>query len=167
MTFLCFHQLRSYYLANSIFSCSTTTQIFPKSLVPVGLQDLPFESKRVDYCIYLSQSKKQEARTRDILASRDVNIYNHSINQAGSADYVKWLPQLAVVECKKTLPGTDGMVQLGIWMAALRKRLEGLMRQEKTVSEQIYLKPMPCLKVEGPDLKMYWCFIGEEGETVS
>lgn len=68
----------------------TTTQIFPKSLVPTGLQDLPFESKRVDYCIYLSQSKKQEARTR--LASRNVDIYNHSINQAGSADYVKWLP---------------------------------------------------------------------------
>lgn len=41
----------------------TTTQIFPKLLVPTGLQDLPFESKRVDYCIYLSQSKKQEART--------------------------------------------------------------------------------------------------------
>ena len=60
------------------------------------------------------------------------------------------------------------MIQLGIWMAALRKRLEGFIRQDKTRSEkQVYIKPMPCLKVEGLDLKMYWCFIGEEGETVS
>lgn len=42
------------------------------------------------------------------------------------------------------------------------------MRQEKTGSEKpgMYLKPMPCLKVKGLDLKMYWCYIGEEGETM-
>ena len=26
---------------------------------------------------------------------------------------------------------------------------------------------MLCLKVEGLNLKIYWCFIGEEGKTVS
>lgn len=156
------------YFTDTILSHSTTTQIFPRSLVPTGLQDLTFQSKRVDYCIYLSQTAEQEARTRDILTSRNVDIDDYSINQAGSADYVKWLPQLAVVECKKTLPGTDGMVQLGIWMAALRKRLERLMKQEMTKPKkhEVHLKPMPCLKVEGLDWKMYWCCIEEGGETV-
>jgi len=80
MTFLCFCQLCKCYLANSIFSYSTTTQIFPKLLVLIGLQDLPFKLKCVDYCIYLSQSKKQEARTQDILVSCNIDIYDHSIN---------------------------------------------------------------------------------------
>ncbi|KAK2750810.1 hypothetical protein FQN55_001820 [Onygenales sp. PD_40] len=138
----------------------TTTQIFPGSLVPAGLQNLPFTSKRVDYCIYLSQTDPQETHTRDILAMRDIDIDNHSINQAGSSDYIKWLPQLAAVECKKTPSGTEGTVQLGIWMAALLKRLEGLMEQG------VHLKPMPCLKVEGLGWKMYWCCVGDKGETM-
>ncbi|XTI87443.1 hypothetical protein V2W45_1389097, partial [Cenococcum geophilum] len=52
-------------------------------------------------------------------------------------------------------------------MAALRKRLERLIKQEKTGSKKqgMYIKPMPCLKVKGLDLKMYWCYIREEGET--
>ena len=52
---------------------------------------------------------------------------------------------------------------------SLKEAVRGLMKQEKTGSEKqgMYLKPMPCLKVEGLDLKMYWCCIGEEGETVS
>ena len=42
-------------------------------------------------------------------------------------------------------------------MAALRKRLEGLMKQEKTGFKKrgMFLKPIPCLKIEGLDLKMY------------
>lgn len=71
-----------------------------------------------------------------------------------AADYVKWLPQLLAVESKNDLPGTDCMVQLGVWIAALRKRLEGLMRRGKTKSpdnQALYLKPMPCLKIEGLD----------------
>ncbi|KAK2809918.1 hypothetical protein FQN50_003330 [Emmonsiellopsis sp. PD_5] len=125
----------------------TTAQIFPGSLVPAGLQNLPFMSKRVGYCIYLSQTDPQETHTRDILAMRDIDIDDYSINQAGSSDYIKWLPQLAAVECKKTPSGTDGTVQLGVWMAALRKRLEGLMKRPDQPGA--HLKPMPCLKVEG------------------
>ncbi|XTI84438.1 hypothetical protein V2W45_1339480 [Cenococcum geophilum] len=53
-------------------------------------------------------------------------------------------------------------------MAALRKRLEGLMRREevKPEKQEVHLKPMPCLKAEGLDRKMYWCCIGEEGKTL-
>ncbi|PGH27845.1 hypothetical protein AJ80_00395 [Polytolypa hystricis UAMH7299] len=90
------------------------------------------------------------------------------VNQAGSSDYIKWLPQLAAVECKTTVPGTDGVVQLGIWMAALRKRLEGLMGPKEIQPEGrgAQLKPMPCLKAQGLDWKMYWCYIGDNGETM-
>ncbi|KKZ65703.1 hypothetical protein EMCG_01265 [[Emmonsia] crescens] len=141
----------------------TTTQISPKSLVPTGLQDLAFTSKRVDYCIYLSQTETQESHTRDLLTLRNIDINDHGINQAGSSSYAKWLPQLAAVECKSSVPGADGAVQLGVWMAALRKQLEALMKQEKV--PKMHLKPMPCLKAEGLHWYMYWCFIGDKGET--
>ncbi|KAK2779832.1 hypothetical protein FQN53_001262 [Emmonsiellopsis sp. PD_33] len=142
----------------------TTAQIFPGSLVPAGLRNLPSTSKTVDYCIYLSQTDLQETHTQDILAMRDIDIDNHSINQAGSSGYIKWLPQLAAVVCKKTPSGTEGTVQLGIWMAALRKQLEELMKRPEQGG--VPLKPMPCLKVEGLWWKMYWCCVGDKGETM-
>ncbi|KAK2763272.1 hypothetical protein FQN54_009908 [Arachnomyces sp. PD_36] len=142
----------------------TTAQIFPQYLVPINLQSLPFASKRVDYGIYLSQTDAQESFNREIFTKRSNNIEDHSINQAGSSNSIKWLPQLAAIECKKTLPGIDGVVQLGIWMAALRKRLEGLMKESQTPG--LILKPMPCVKVEGLNWQMYWCCVGERGETV-
>ncbi|PGG97662.1 hypothetical protein AJ79_09121 [Helicocarpus griseus UAMH5409] len=142
----------------------TATPISPKSLMPTGLQHLSFSSKRVDYCIYLSQTKAQEYHTRDNLTLRNFDIHDEGINQAGSSNYVKWLPQLLAVECKNSLPGIEGAVQLGIWMASLRTRLERLMDQ--TMIPKEHLKPMPCLKTVGFYWHMYWCFVGDNGETV-
>ncbi|PGG98057.1 hypothetical protein AJ79_08989 [Helicocarpus griseus UAMH5409] len=139
-----------------------TSHISPKHLMPTGLQNLEFSSKRVDYCIYLSQTADEESDTREILALRDVDIFTSGINQAGSSYYVKWLPQLAAVECKNDHPDTEGAVQLGIWMTALRMQLEGLVESKKRPT----LKPMPCVKILGWDWYMYWCFVGEKGETV-
>lgn len=55
-------------------------------------------------------------------------------------------------------------------MAALRALLEGLLKPEGTKLPQlpeVYLKPMPCLRIDGMDWRMYWCCVGERGETVS
>lgn len=149
-------------------SPSTTTQIHPRSLIPAGLHDLPLESKRIDYCIYLSQPRPAASRTQALLAARSADAAAaaaHGVNQAGSSDYVRWLPQLVGVECKRGLAGTDGMVQLGVWMAALRSRLRALARPDG--GREAYLMPMPCLRAEGLDWKMYWCYVGEAGDTVS
>ncbi|EGE81899.1 hypothetical protein BDDG_04842 [Blastomyces dermatitidis ATCC 18188] len=56
------------------------------------------------------------------------------------------------------------MVQLGVWMVALCKRLEGTMKNPEKLEAP--LKPMPCLKIEGLDWKAYWCFVGDKGETM-
>ncbi|PGH11421.1 hypothetical protein AJ79_04922 [Helicocarpus griseus UAMH5409] len=137
-----------------------TSPISPWSLIPIGLQNLPYSSKKVDYCIFISQSDDQHNHTQEVLTMRNIDIDDFNINQAGSSHYIRWLPQLAAIECMKTLPGSDGMIQMSVWMAALRKRLEGLMKHATDI------KPMPYLKTEGLDWKAYWCCIGARGETM-
>jgi hypothetical protein len=57
------------------------------------------------------------------------------------------------------------MVWLGVWMAALRKRLDMLVDLEDSSGVQAF-KPLACLKVHHHDWDLYWCSFGEQGKTL-
>lgn len=124
------------------------------------------QAKRVDYGIYLSQSYEQRHIVRNILEARNISPDSLCVNQTPVyAEYIRWLPQLLAIETKTNeSSGVSAEAQLAIWMAGLRKRLEALLGGGTLQSR---IKPMPCLKVQGFEWKMYWCRVNERGETVS
>lgn len=135
------------------------------------MYDATLQAKRVDFGIYLSQNDDQRQLLRSHLEARNIAPDALCINQAPVyAEYIRWLPQLLAVETKTGEPnGVSAEAQLAIWMAGLRNRLDGLLKVDdgKSISPQPRLKPMPCVKVQGFEWKMYWCCVGEKGETVS
>ena len=124
------------------------------------------QAKRVDYGIYLSQSYEQRQLVRNRLEARNIAPDSLCVNQTPVyAEYIRWLPQLLAIETKTNeSSGVSAEAQLAIWMAGLRKRLETLLSAE---NPRLHIKPMPCLKVQGFEWKMYWCCVNERGETVS
>ena len=123
------------------------------------------QAKRVDYGIYLSQSYEERQLVRNRLEARCITPDNLCVNQTPVyAEYIRWLPQLLAIETKTNeSSGVSAEAQLAIWMAGLRKRLETLLSAHDLRPR---IKPMPCLKVQGFEWKMYWCCINETGETV-
>lgn len=145
--------------------CSTTIPVSPQYL-PTGVYDGVVQAKRVDYGIYLSQSYEQRQLLRDRLEARTIAPDNLCVNQTPVyAEYIRWLPQLLAIETKTNeSSGVSAEAQLAIWMAGLRKKLETLRNSDSPGS---HIKPMPCLKVQGFEWKMYWCSVNARGETVS
>jgi hypothetical protein len=87
---------------------------------------------------------------------------DRSINQT-SADFIKNLPLIASFELKRQSLGTDPLVQLGIWSAALAERLGKLQGQGK----ESELMAMPVVSIVGHDWKVYYSYTTEEGDRVS
>ncbi|KAK3937107.1 hypothetical protein QBC46DRAFT_356927 [Diplogelasinospora grovesii] len=139
----------------------TTVPVSPQFL-PVGVDDMPSQAKRVDYAIYLSQDQDQVETIRSRLEAR---------NMAARLRYA--------LKTKTDEPGgVSARAQLAIWMAGLRNRLESLMRPGRQGDEMdpyvsaaasvapIYLKPTPCVMVQGYEWKMYWCCVSKRGKTI-
>jgi hypothetical protein len=139
--------------------------------LPLGMYDSALQAKRVDFGIYLSQDDDQRQLLRNHLEARNIALEALCVNQTPVyAEYIRWLPQLLAVETKTGEPnGVSAEAQLAIWMAGLRNRLDGLLRRDdgESTSSRSRLKPMPCVKIQGFEWKMYWCCVSEKGETVS
>ena len=90
---------------------------------------------------------------------------DRSINQT-NADFIRDLPLIASFELKRQVLGTDPVVQLGIWSAALTERLRKLQGQGEKEKES-ELMALPVVSIVGHDWKVYYSYTTNEGERVS
>ena len=91
------------------------------------------------------------------LAAKD-----RSINQT-NADFIKDLPLIASFELKRQALGTDPLVQLSIWSAALAERLGKLQGQGEKESA---LMAIPVVSIVGHHWNVYYSYTTGEGERV-
>ncbi|KAI9765043.1 MAG: hypothetical protein M1840_007868 [Geoglossum simile] len=138
----------------------TTTRIFPTNLIPLGIHGLPSDSKRVDYCMFLSQNRDQEDWIRKCVEYEPID--EQGINQT-DAGYIKWLPEFASFELKKENNSRDPLLQLAIWNTALSSRLACLQQPN---SHPVELMPLPVVKIVGHDWKICYTYINEKGESI-
>jgi hypothetical protein len=87
---------------------------------------------------------------------------DQNINQT-SAGFIRKLPLIASFELKRQA-GTDPLVQLGIWSAALAERLGKL---QGSGEKESGLMTTPVVTVVGHDWKVYYSYTTEDGQRVS
>jgi hypothetical protein len=87
--------------------------------------------------------------------------HEQSINQT-SANFIKDLPLIASFELERQALGTDPLVQLAIWSAALAERLGKLQEQEG----ESRLMAIPAISIVDHDWKVYYSYTTEEGDRV-
>ncbi|KAF4636566.1 hypothetical protein G7Y89_g1528 [Cudoniella acicularis] len=145
-----------------------TTIPVAAQFLPLGMYDVPLQAKQVDYGIFLSQSDKQRNSLRSSLEARMMAPEDLCVNQTPVyAEYIRWLPQLLPIETKTNESnGVSAEAQLGIWMAGFKNRLENLLAPRKEGNPPRVFIPMPCVKIQGFEWKMYWCCALEEGEMI-
>jgi hypothetical protein len=134
--------------------------ISPTDLVPKDANGVKFKLKKVDCALFLTPHPHFHAKIKQKLMT--LPDKDRSINQT-SADFIKNLPLIASFELKQQSLGTDPLVQLGIWSAALAERLGRLQGQGK----ESELMAMPVVSIVGHDWKVYYSYTTEEGERVS
>jgi len=123
-------------------------------------RDSQFKLKKVDCALFLTPHPPFRAKIeRRLMALPDKD---RSINQT-NADFIKDLPLIASFELKRQALGTDPLVQLGIWSAALAERLGRLQGRGE---EERALMAMPVVSIVGHDWKIYYSYTTEEGERV-
>ena len=135
--------------------------ISPSDLVPKDANGAQFKLKKVDYALFLRPDPSLSAKIERKLNA--LSDQDRSINQT-SADFIKDLPLIASFEIKRQTLGTDPLVQLGIWSAALSERLGKLQEQGETESK---LMAMPVVSIVGHDWKVYYSYTTDKGERVS
>lgn len=117
----------------------------------------------VDYALFLQPSANEESSIQDLLRSQPSE--ERSINQTRH-EPIRYRPITVSVEVK--VPGAgknDAKVQLGIWVAAQIKRLNGLgpLGDENALGGMIF----PLLSVEGHDWRLYIAYQNQREEIVS
>ena len=140
--------------------CSDSVSISPADLVPKDANGLKFKLKKVDCALFLTPHPPFRAKIeRRLMALPEKD---RSINQT-NADFIRDLPLIASFELKRQALGTNPLVQLGIWSAALAERLGKLQRQG---GKESALMAIPVLSIVGHDWKIYYSYTTEEGERV-
>jgi hypothetical protein len=133
--------------------------ISPTDLVPKDANGVKFILKKVDCALFLTPDPPFSAKIEQRLMALPPR--ERSINQT-RADFIKDRPLIASFELKRQTLGTDPLVQLGIWSAALTERLGKLQEQE----EESALMAIPAISIVGHDWKVYYSYTTEEGERV-
>ena len=137
-------------------------RIFPADLVPKDANGTRLKLKKVDCALFMTPPlairDKIQRRLLALPAAGD-----RSINQT-NAGFIKDLPLIASFELKRQVSGTDPLVQLGIWSAALDERLGKLQREGREESE---LMVLPAVTIVGHDWKVYYSYVTEGGERAS
>jgi hypothetical protein len=132
--------------------------ISPSDLVPKDANGTKFKLKKVDCALFLTPHPPFRAKIEQKLMSLPKD---RSINQTG-ADFIKDLPLIASFELKRQTLGTDPLMQLGIWSAALAEKLGQLQEQ----GDESELRALPVMSIVGHDWKVYYSYTTEEGERV-
>lgn len=136
--------------------------IQPTTLIPTGSGSdaLPYEGKKVDYCLFIQPSEEEAESIKNLLVSLDESEQS-SINQT-QAYYCRNRPQFASVELKQPLASHDPLLQLAIWNSALFSRLERLLDLEGSSAPFL---PIPSITVVGHDWKVCYSYIDQDGRT--
>lgn len=142
-------------------SLRESVSISPPHLVPRDAKGNKFVLEKVDCALYLNPTPHLSTKIQRKLET--VPIDERSVNQT-SAGFLRHLPLFASIELKRQTLGTDPLVQLGIWTAALAERLRRFQREGENESD---LKFTLALTVVGHDWKIYYCFTTEDGDRVS
>jgi len=135
--------------------------ISPSDLLPKDATGAPFKLKKVDCALFLKPDPSFSAKIKQKLIA--LPDKDRSINQT-SADFIKNRPLIASFELERQTPGTDPLVQLGIWSAALAERLGKLQEQRETESK---LMAMPVVSIVGHHWSVYYSYTTDKGERVS
>src|SRR5271156_714581 len=140
--------------------CRDSVGISPSDLVPKNAKGTKFQLKKVDCALFLTPPPPFCAKIERKLMALPDNDQN--INQT-SAGFIKKLPLIASFELKRQT-GTDPLVQLGIWSAALAERLGKL---QGSGEKESGLMAIPVVTVVGHDWKVYYSYTTEDGQRVS
>ena len=114
--------------------------ISPINLLPRDANGINFQLKKVNTGLFLNPNPPASAKVDRKFMT--LPIEERSINQTATAA-IKFRPLLASFKLRRTTPGTDPLVQLGIWSAALAERLRKLQRSEDN------LMAVPAITVVG------------------
>ena len=140
--------------------CRDSVGVSPSDLVPKNAKDTRFQLKKVDCALFLTPPPPFCAKIeRKLMALADSD---QNINQT-SAGFIKKLPLIASFKLKRQA-GTDPLVQLGIWSAALAERLGKL---QGSGEKESGLMAIPVVTVVGHDWKVYYSYTAEDGQRVS
>ncbi|KAF4620124.1 hypothetical protein G7Y89_g14698 [Cudoniella acicularis] len=140
----------------------TSTNILPPTLIPrgSGSEGLPYEEKRVDYCIFLEPTKEEAQSIKSRLKKLpDGEVW--SINQT-AAFYLREKPLLSSIELKKSRSNHDPLLQLAIWNSALFQKLEDLLNIAGSSNSML---PVPSVTVSGHNWQVYYSYIEEDGRS--
>ena len=154
--------LTTVFITDRVFPgwrCRDSVSISPSDLAPKDVNGVKFKLKKVDCALFLTPDPPFAAKIERRLMALPPD--ERSINQT-SADFIKDLPLIASFKLKRQTPGTDPLVQLGIWSAALAERLGKLQEQE----EESGLMAIPAISVVGHDWNVYYSYTTEQGERV-
>ena len=135
--------------------------ISPDSLLPQDANGIKFKLKKVDCAIYLKPDSSFSNKINQKLMALPPE--DCSINQTTAAT-IRYLPLISSFELKQQTAGTDPVVQLSIWSAALAERLRKLQGQGKKESD---LMALPVVTVVGHDWSVYYSYTTDNGERVS
>jgi hypothetical protein len=135
--------------------------ISPESLLPKDANGAKFKLKKVDCAIYLNLDPSFSNKINQKLMA--LPLEDRSINQTNTGT-IGYFPLISSFELKWQTPGTDPVVQLSIWSAALAERLRKLQGQGKRESD---LMALPVVTVVGHDWSIYYSYTTDNGERVS